>query len=39
MKKSYISKGMLKSVEKRTEFAEHALELKLVQKRRIGQSF
>ena len=39
MKKPWISKGMLKSVEKRTEFAEHALELKMVQKRRIAQSF
>ena len=32
MKKPWISKGILKSVEKRTEFAEHALELKMVQK-------
>ena len=36
MKKPWISKGILKSVEKRTEFAEHALELKMVQKRRIA---
>ena len=39
MKKPWISKGILKSIEKRTEFAEHALELKMVQKRRIAQSF
>ena len=32
MKKPWISKGILKSIEKRTEFAEHALELKMVQK-------
>ena len=32
MKKPWISKGMLNSVEKRTEFAEHALELKMVKK-------
>ena len=34
MKKPWITKGILKSIEKRTEFTENVLELKIQQKKR-----
>ena len=31
MKKTWITKGILKSIKKRTEFTENVLELKMLQ--------
>ena len=39
MKKTWISRGMLKSIEKRTEFTENVLELKILQKKRNCATF
>ena len=34
MKKPWITKGILKSIEKRTQFTQIALELKMLQQKR-----